>query len=172
MIIAIDTTVTGDRIGEVDNRLIVAGPHNNHHRRRIVVGHHNNHHRHHNGEVAQIVVDTEIVTADGLVVNKCDGKMTTAVAIQGELQFQNVFFLHCQYSDGIQQTTIRFEFSGSTSHRDRRDDRRGTSRTDNRDKRSGDNLRDKRDGSKRGKDDHSSGRSVSDFLNFISMSDD
>lgn len=55
------------------------------------------------------------------------------------------------------------QFSGSSSHRDRRDDRRGTSRSDNRDKRSGDNLRDKRDGSKRGKDDHSSSRTVSNF---------
>lgn len=45
----------------------------------------------------------------------------------------------------------------SSSHRDRRDDRRGTSRTD-RDKRGSDNSRDKR---KDHKDDRSSSRSVS-----------
>lgn len=76
MIIAIDTTVTEDRIGEVDNRL-------------IVVGDHNNHHRHRNGEVAQIAVVIEIATADG-VVSKCDETMTMAVVIQGELKFLNV----------------------------------------------------------------------------------
>lgn len=76
MIIVIDTTVTDDRIGQVDNRLIVVGDHNNHHRR-------------HNGEVVQIVVATEIATADGGVVNKCDDTMTMAVVIRGELLFSN-----------------------------------------------------------------------------------
>lgn len=48
-------------------------------------------------------------------------------------------------------------YGSSSSHRERRDDRRGTSRSD-RDKRGSDNLRDKR---KDKKDDHSSSRSVS-----------
>lgn len=152
MIIVIVTTVTEDRIGEVDNRLIVVGDHNNHHHHRL------------NGEVAQIVVGTEIAIADG-VVNKCDATMTMAVVILGELSFSSVPFLLPTFR--WNSITIHCQFSGSSSHRDRRDDRRGTSRTDNRDKRSGDNLRDKRDGSKRGKDDHSSSRSVRDFQTFI-----
>lgn len=93
MIIAIVTTVTVDRIGEVDNPLIVVGDHNNRHHHRL------------NGEVARIVVAIEIVTADG-VVNKCDATMTMAVVIQGELSFSTVFLFYCQHSDGIQKQCI------------------------------------------------------------------
>lgn len=96
MIIAIDTTVTEDRIGEVDNRPIVVGDHNNHHRR-------------HNGEVAQIVVATEIATADGVVI-KCDETMTIAVVIQGELKFSDIFFFIVNCSMELNNNTFPIQW--------------------------------------------------------------